>query len=236
MNHMLNIQPFIFNWPGQTDKAVATEKAINAAGYRTTVINSDPNYTPFNWINLGNDAYFSEQWSMAMKLFRGDIMFHIQADATYDNWSALINDAERYFEKYHWGIYSPRFQDNGHYIPLETWQCEDQNIKAIPNPDCTCWFLHKDIIDKFRNLNLNVKVNHLGWGIDCVMCAISWSSGRIVLRDFGHEVFHAPGRGYSSEEAVTQMNKMFEQLSPELMNAVLQQYNNRESLLEYLEK
>jgi len=230
----MKLQIFLFNWPGQTDKATTTERQLWDKGYNVTVINSDPDYTPYNWINLGNSAYFGQQWNLAMGLFNADIMFHIQADATYDNWENLIKDALRYHEKYQWGIYSPRFQDNGWYVPLDTWHCQDENIRAVPNPDCTCWFLDRTVIDRFKQLNLNIVANHYGWGIDCVLCALSWMSGKLVLRDLAHEVYHHPGRGYSSQDATDYMNRMFKTLSPELNHAITKQYGDRESLLQYL--
>ncbi|CAB4122985.1 hypothetical protein UFOVP29_144 [uncultured Caudovirales phage] len=230
----MKLQIFLFNWPGQTDKAKITEKKLCNQGYSVTVINSDPDYTPFNWINLGNSAYFGQQWRLALGLFNADIMFHIQADVTYDDWGSLIGDALRYHEKYNWGIYSPKFQEPGWYPPLDTWHCEDENIRAVPNPDCTCWFLDRTVIDDFRRLGLDLAANHYGWGIDSVASALSWMSGRIVLQDFAHEAFHAPGRGYSSQDATDYMNRMFQTLSPEINHAITKQYADRESLLQYL--
>jgi len=230
------IQIFLFNWPGQTDRAKVTHQQLWSMGYHVTVINSDPDYTPFNWINLGNSAWFSAQWRLATSLFNADIMFHIQADATYDSWHSLIQDAVVHFETYNYGIYSPGFQDNGHYIPLNTWQSQHTNIYAIPNPDCTCWFIHRDIIDQFKNLQLDLNQNHFGWGIDCVVCAVSWTQGRIVLRDLNHTVTHHPGRGYNVEDARSQMNAMLAYLDPALRKAIDQQYSDKESLLEYLQQ
>ena len=230
------IQIFLFNWPGQTSRALTTEKQLYSLGYNVTVINSDPGYTPYNWINLGNSAWFSAQWRMATSLFNADIMFHIQADATYSSWQTLIQDALKYFDVYNYGIYSPGFLDNGHYVPLQTWKSQHDNIHAIPNPDCTCWFIHRDIIDQFKNLNLDLNQNHFGWGIDCVVCAVSWTQGRIVLRDLNHTVTHHPGRGYTVEDARNQMNAMLTTLDPALRKAIDQQYSNKESLLEYLQQ
>lgn len=230
------IQPFIFNWPGQTNAAKATYAQLRQHGYNPIVINSDPEYQPFDWINLGNTAWFSHQWNLATDLFTGDILFHIQADATYNNWNQLIQDAEKYLDKYNWGIYSPRFQDNGHYVPLQGWHCEDENILAVPNPDCTCWFLHKDIIQAWNTLkhSLHLENNKYGWGIDCIMCALSWQQNRIVLRDFAHEVFHKPGRGYDSSHANTLMYNMFQNLEPDFFNIVKAQWQDKESLLDFI--
>lgn len=228
------IQIFLFNWPGQTERAKTTERQLWNLGHNVIVINSDPGYTPFNWINLGNDAWFSKQWKLATDLFNADIMFHIQADATYDKWKPVLDDAVKYFDRYHYGIYGPGFVDNGYYVPLETWQSQDPGIYAIPNPDCTCWFIHRDVIDQFRSLHLDLTQNHYGWGIDCVVCAVSWMMGRIVLRDLNHNIMHHPGRGYSNQDATDQMNKMFDTLNPSLRQAIDRQYQNRESLLQYL--
>lgn len=230
------VQIFLFNWPGQTARAQATLQQLNDLGHSVTVINSDPHYTPFDWINLGNSAWFGQQWSLATSLFNADIMFHIQADATYDRWQPLLRDAVKYFDRYHYGIYGPGFVDNGHYVPLETWQSQDPGIYAIPNPDCTCWFIHRDVIDQFKALQLDLAQNTLGWGIDCVVCALSWMSGRIVLRDLNHNVVHHPGRGYGHQAATEQMNKMFGTLSADLRLAIDRQYQDRESLLQYLKQ
>ena len=230
------IQPFIFNWPGQTHRAKQTYQQLKTLGYNPTVVNSDPEYQPFEWINLGNDAWFAQQWNLATNLFTGDILFHIQADATYDQWQSLINHAQEYLETYDWGIYSPRFQDNGHYTPMESWQCEHENIKAVANPDCTCWFLHKDIIDEWNAMKSQLRLtnNKYGWGIDCVVCAISWKQHRIVLRDFAHEVFHHPGRGYDSGLANQKMYEMFQYLDNDFYQIVKLLWEDKESLLKYL--
>jgi hypothetical protein len=232
----MKIQCFIFNWPGQTTFAKQTYSQLKNLGYNPTVINSDPSYQPFDWINIGNDAWFTHQWNLATDLFTGDILFHIQADATYDNWKQLITDAEQYLEKYNWGIYSPRFQDNGNYVPLEGWQSSDENIKAVPNPDCTCWFLHRDVIQQWNKIksSLHLENNKYGWGIDCIVCAISWQQNRIVLRDFAHEVVHHPGRGYDSSHASHMMLQMFTNLDPDFYAIVKAQWENRESLLDFV--
>ena len=71
----MKIHCFIFNWPGKTPYAKTLEQQLTNIGYYPTVINSDPDYQPFNWINLGNQAYFGAQWHLAVSLFQADLFF-----------------------------------------------------------------------------------------------------------------------------------------------------------------
>jgi len=226
---------WLFNWPRQTQRALVIEKQLNAFGYSCNVVNSDPHYQPSHWLNLGNQAWFGHQWYMATQLFSGDVLFHIQADAEYQDWHALIKSAEETFSLHNWGLYSPNLQHNNWgAVPIEEWQSSIPELRAVANPDCTCWFIHKDILQKYLALNLKYTDNYLGWGIDCVISAVSWQAKRVVLRDWRHTVYHHPGRGYVEEQAVQLMYKMFEKLPRDLYNIILAEFNDPKSLLTYL--
>jgi len=230
----MKIHPFIFSWRGQYDRACQTEKALIAAGYPPIVINSDPDNNPSHWINLGDGAWFSQQWQLATHMLRGDVMFHIQADATYDNWAGLIADAEKYFEKYNCGIYAPWTHCGLCHPLLDGWKSEHTELYAGTNTDCTCWFLSADLIKQFLTIPIDWKTNKIGWGIDCIMSGLSWSNGKIVLVDKSHVVFHHPGRGYSSETATNQMWAMINQLPVPLQQIISKQWQDKEGLLHYL--
>lgn len=231
----MKIDIWIFNWPNQTLRALVIEKQLHNLGYSCHVVNSDPDYCPEHWLNLGNQAWFGQQWYMATQLFSGEVLFHIQADAEYHDWNALIISAKETFALHKWGLYSPNLQHNNWgAVPIETWQSSIPELKAVANPDCTCWFIHKDVVDKYRNLNLKYTDNYLGWGIDCVVSALSWQSQRVVLRDWRHTVYHHPGRGYKDQEAVDLMYKMFAKLAPELYNIVVMEFETPHKLLDCL--
>ena len=76
----MDIHVFIFNWRNQFDQTVEKEKALSALGYRVTVINSDEENEQAHWVNLGESAYFTDQFMKALELFDGDVMFHVQGD------------------------------------------------------------------------------------------------------------------------------------------------------------
>jgi hypothetical protein len=231
----MEIKCFLFNWPRQTQKAKNTYAALKMLGCSVTVINSDPDYTPFDWINLGNSAWFGQQWALATQLFQGDVMFHIQADAEYPDWKSLLISAKETFTLHNWGLYSPNLQHNNWgAVPIESWQSSIPEVKAVANPDCTCWFIHKDVVEKYRNLNLKYTDNYLGWGIDCVVSALSWQAKRVVLRDWRHTVYHHPGRGYGEDQAVHLMYNMFSKLPSDLYSIIQEEFNEPKKLLTYL--
>ena len=103
----VKIQSFIFNWRGQYDKTKEKISQLSDIGVNPIVINSDEAHNDEGWVNVGESAYFTDQFIKALELFDGDVLFHIQGDASYNDWFNLIKDAESSFETYNWGIYAP---------------------------------------------------------------------------------------------------------------------------------
>jgi hypothetical protein len=105
----MKIQTFIFNWQGQYEKTKEKQTQLSAIGVVPVVINSDDNHREDdpNWHNIGEESYFTAQFLKAIELFDADVMFHIQADASYSDWKKLYDDAEKYYDVTDWGIYAP---------------------------------------------------------------------------------------------------------------------------------
>ena len=95
----MNIQTFIFNWRGQYEKTIEKETQLLSIGKHPIVINSDDEKTKEGWHNIGEASYFTDQFLKAIELFDGDVLFHVQGDASYDDWEKLYADAEKYFEE-----------------------------------------------------------------------------------------------------------------------------------------
>ena len=99
----MKIHTFIFNWRGQYDKTKQKEQQLKDLNIPFTVINSDEEHEEDGWENIGEESYFTAQFLKAVEIFSktdADALFHIQADASFDNWGGLIYDAEKYFEEY----------------------------------------------------------------------------------------------------------------------------------------
>ena len=99
----MKILTFIFNWRGQYEKTIEKIDQLREIGVEPIVINSDDDFRARDWHNIGEDSYFTAQFMKALEIFKkenGDVLFHIQGDASYDNWKQLYADAEKHFEIY----------------------------------------------------------------------------------------------------------------------------------------
>src|SRR5262245_9350527 len=104
----MNLHCFIFTWRGHEAAARRLEQVLSPL-VRTSVINSEEHLTARypHWIHVGEEAYFSAQWRRAVELFDGDLLFHIQADAAFDDFERLFDRAVRLVRQHDLGVYEP---------------------------------------------------------------------------------------------------------------------------------
>jgi hypothetical protein len=218
LNYM-NIQPFIFNWNNQFNKTCAIEDSLSEIFDKVTVINSDDNNTRDGWIDLGDAAYFSDQFRKALELFDGDILMHVQGDVSYDNWEKLVEDARTYFDYYDSGIYAPNIDYtwySSENADIDSIQADHENIKMVACTDETVWFIRKEIIQEIETRNIDFSNNKMGWGWDLVLASICFVNGRPVIRDYNHTIDHPPGTNYNKDIAAKEMQNVWESLDDEL--------------------
>lgn len=236
----MNIQTFIFNWRGQYEKTKYKITQLENIGVIPIVINSDDEHKEYGWHNIGEESYFTAQFIKALELFTGDVLFHIQADASYENWHLLYEDAKKSFETYKCGIYAP----NVDYTWYDSKKTDidtvrfpgNKNLKAVANTDCTCWFIHKDIINLYKQRNLDFSPYTMGWCWDIIFPALSYMNKRPVVRDYSHTIDHPPGTNYNKEKAEKEMWELYNSLDPDLQKAFGHVKNDRYELLKYFLK
>lgn len=230
----LKIHPFVFSWRGQFTKASATEAQLKENFDNVTVINSDEENTPEHWVNVGDSYYFTSQFMKAIELFDGDVLFHIQADATYDNWKGVVDAAQRHWDVFRWGIYAPDV-DFTHWTHQRTdvASLAEKGLFLVACPDCTCWMIHKDIINHFKSLQLDMEDQKLGFGIDMFMCALAHMNRRAVVRNYNFVVDHPQGTGYNVNQAHTELNSFLTKLDPVTKQCMSHIYRNPKQLLQY---
>jgi len=200
------IHCFIFNWPKTTENVKKLYKQLSLLiniKFKLTVLNCDNSYTEKSWINLPTDYYFGQQFATALEYFSGDILFHIQGDAYFDDWESLVIRARGVFEKYNCGVYAPN-------VDYTAWSSESLKLQeiefglwSVKHTDCTCWFINRQLF--FHLPPDKVKENKFGWGIDLSLYAIAWHHKKLVLRDYNFKILHPCSTGYSKSEANTQM-------------------------------
>ena len=236
----MNIQTFIFNWRNQYEKTKYKVAQLKEIGITPIVVNSDDDNKEEGWYNIGEDSYFTAQYLKALDLFDGDVLFHIQADASYNDWKSIYNAAEVYIEKYKCGIYAPNV-DYTFYtsdkVDLPNIKFgNNTNLKMVSNPDCTCWFVHKDIINEAIKRNINFAPFKMGWSFDIIYTALSFMMKRPVVRDYNFTVEHPPGTNYSKEQAEKEMYSFYETLEPDVKEAFGYIKGNHINLLKYYKK
>ena len=90
----MKIHTIIFNWRGQHNKTLEKIEQLKAIGVNPTVINSDEGFFLDDWHNIGEESYFTAQFLKAIDVFDGDVLFHIQGDASYNNWVDASSDCQ----------------------------------------------------------------------------------------------------------------------------------------------
>jgi hypothetical protein len=201
----------IFTWKGQFANAVRLQEQISPL-MDVVVINSDDDNTKDGWIDIGNECYFSEQFKTALDLFdssKYDVLWHVQADASFDDWSPIVESAKSSFELYNWGVFAPNVDDTFYIGSRVDIEPISNNLMFVANTDNTCWFVHKDFIDELKeNIHL-MDGNNLGWGWDLLICAFSLLDDRIIIRDYSFTVNHPLSTGYMKDQAEQEMVYMY---------------------------
>lgn len=223
----MKIHPIIFNWKGQTKKTLQKEQQLVNLGFRNvSVINSDEDTQPEHWVNLSDQDYFTDQFLKALEVFDGDFLFHIQGDVSSDKWEEIMLDALNDFNKVNWGVYAPNIDYTG-------WNGRWTNISntiegrtQVACTDCSCWLVHKDIIEEFKSLKLDMKDQHLGFGIDMLICAISHLNNRPVIRNYNFKVDHPKGTGYNVDKAHQELKQLLIRLPHRLRKTIFYIHRN----------
>ena len=89
----------------------------------------------------------------------------------------------------------------------------------VANTDCTCWFIHKDIINEAKNRGVNFAPYKMGWSFDIVYPALSYMLKRPVLRDYSHTIQHPAGTNYNKEQAEWEMRSLYLSLPADIQEA-----------------
>lgn len=219
----MKILCYVFSWKGQYENATRLENQISSLGIPVTVINSDDDNQPENWINIGNDCYFSDQFTKCLEDFNSkeyDVLWHIQADAKSEDFYKIVESAKSSFDQYNWGIYAPNVDDTFYTSSRTDVFSLNETQKVVATTDNTCWFIHKDIISELnKNIDL-MKDNKLGWGWDLLLCGFSHIQQRYVIRDYEYTVDHPASTGYMKEEAEKEMIDMFYKCPDELKQII----------------
>lgn len=170
------------------------------------------------------------------------IFFHAQGDTSYTNWSQLVQDATYYINEYNAGIYYPRVLNtewDDQQLSLIQEACpEHRNIKLISCGDETVWFIRPEIINYFKENNLQncFLHNKYGWCWDVMFCAISYILNIPVIRDYNHVINHDMHTNYDTTQAKLEYDLTKDLLPPHISEfiEVISDPSQSHKLLNYL--
>lgn len=212
----------VFSWKGQFERAVKLQEQLSPL-LDVVVINSDDDNTKAGWIDIGNECYFSDQFRTALNLFdssKYDALWHIQADASYDDWKPILDSAISTFNEYNWGVYAPNVNDTFYVSERTDVYPLTEKLTVVGTTDNTCWFVHKDFIDEMIERYYLMDSNILGWGWDLIICGLSHIKNRLVIRDYSYTVNHPASTGYLKDQAEQEMVEMFHKCDEKLQEVI----------------
>ena len=209
-----SVHAFIFHWGGKDGHSPLAARThtlaelIGPAVDELTVISSGGTGGSSEWLVLDEDAYFGDQWNRALAEFRGDVLFHHQADAMLlgGDYSRLVAAGRQAFRAHSAGIYAPRVDFSAHDHTHRAADEKSAGIFSVKNTDCTCWMVHCSVL---RSQPRKLK-SRLGWGIDQLYCDQARAMQLGVLRDYRFLVHHPQGTGYKHDEAMVEYKEFSE--------------------------
>jgi hypothetical protein len=212
----MRIEAFVFNWVGHEDRAAALERQLGEV-CRVRVINSEAKaeHRHPHWHHLGEDAYFGAQWRRAVECFDGDVLFHVQADASSPHLPKILARCRDAMLRQDVGVYAPNVDYTPWVYDRRKLRRVDTDLYEVPQTDCTCWAISRDVLDHVPAID--PAQNKYGWGIDFLVIGAARAQRRIAVRDYRYTVDHPwRGSGYDTEAANLQFLQMLAGLPEEL--------------------
>jgi len=212
----MRIQYFIFNYAHFID-AMNLFNGFNAEGCDTYLLNcessADPQFEETDKIKKFPNIYYSGQWNEALKLLNADVIFIINSDVKVRSYSRLIYKMKNFYMKFgsQAGLYAPN-----HYWTPWTYNpalLEDigGGIKKVPCTDSTVWSLCADMAYKVGPMDL--KINKLGWGIECLAAYYCSLENKLVVRDYSVKCDHPCHTAYDRGKADREWRQMIEKMN-----------------------
>ena len=210
----------IISWQGQYENAAHIANALSEdPELRVLVIYSNAAEAPETgageWIQVPNAYFFGWKFRRALDCVRdgAPAMIIIQADARAADWAGLLaRCSERFKAMPSLGLWTPRIS----YTPWSPQRVDiapiaGTDLMHVAQTDGIVLGLARPVVERLRRLDYGA--NNLGWGIDSVAIAFSFSHGLMVVRDDSSQVQHPKCRGYDRRLALAQWQQFLLQMT-----------------------
>lgn len=211
MEDALKIQAFIFNWGDYAQRAHRIETDICDL-VPTTVISSTDGISA-KWVEIGKDAFFTDQWNMALEMVHPDtdLLLHIQADSGLRgrDYQALMDRIRSVYKRINFGTYAPLLDRQKVHRKQYRRKNRGDGLFEVPRTDCTFWVISSKV---FRILPRywDAKLNRFGWGIEPAYAKKAKRMKMPVVIDLKFRAFHVGGTNYNRRAAMAQKKRSAE--------------------------
>lgn len=208
----MKIQSFIFNWNDNFDNAINLYNQCKLVSDCSIISSTCHVYNSDHIVEIGEDAYFVEQWNKALELFQPDTydyLLHIQSDAYTNDVVRFVEKSMNIRDETNWGIYAPNVDWsawNETHI-LERNYKDLLDVHMVVGTDVTCWMLHKDVLIRAPRY-FDISANKYGHGVDLLYYKICRRIlKRPIIKDYEFKVIHSNKTSYPTKEAIKQKNE-----------------------------
>lgn len=212
----MRFEAVIFNWRGHERRAAALEQQFRAL-CPVRVVNSESAAESRHphWDHVGEDAYFTAQWQRAVQRFDGDVLFHVQADASSPHFRQMLERCRDAMQRLGCGVYAPNVDYTAWVYDRARLQRVEGHYYEVPQTDCTCWAISRQVLEAAPPVDPSA--NRFGWGIDFLTIGAARALDLRVLRDYRYTVNHPwRGAGYDTSAADVEARAVFAALPPEV--------------------
>jgi len=213
----LDIHVVVLSWPGFEPRAQAIEDALAGSVRKISVIHSLTGESdfliPHHWRVLPDGSYYGVKFDESLRLHDHGLMLHIQADASFADWPALVRRCVAVHERFQrCGVWTPEIRWSAFRWKRAFIQATSmRGVSEVSLTDGIVWSISQPVIERLRQLDY--EKNPLGWGFELSAAAFCRVNGLLVLHDHGVVVKHPQGTGYSMDEASRQQLEFIAQLA-----------------------
>lgn len=197
---------YIFSWKKVTQNAISLYHQVCSVFPNAYLINCDEHITLSEFeaagisadrvIQLDDSYYYGGQFETAIKHCPSDkILGCIVGDVSPTaNWGGIATNMLSCLNSGKVGVCAPNVDYTAHTTRAEhLWD----DFYSVPNTDCTCWFLHPQLLCHQLKTIPYFALSNLGWGIDVIFIKQSLKEGLLVARDYSTIVHQPKGSGYN---------------------------------------
>ena len=206
----------IISWQGLAQGARHIAQAIDGHVDQLTVVYSNPQGAPESgpgdWVSVDNSVFFGGKFQCSITRGEHDIFLLIHADASCDDWPALIRRCRAVHANDNIGVWAPAID----YTPwldsrVELARAPASQLAFVAQTNGIVFSMSKPVIQRLKELDYSQ--NNLGWGIDWIAICYSYANNLHVVRDHSLKLRHPAGSGYQGDLARTQMANFLTQMT-----------------------